>query len=75
MKIDKKTLEMVSGLPDDKLWKMLSLLASASGVKLPGNAPDPKTMAGLRRAAKDLSEDDLSRAAEIFGKFKEGRRE
>lgn len=74
MKIDRKTMEMLSVLPDDKLWQMLSLIASASGVKLPKGEPDPKTMAGLRSAAGSLSDSDIARATEIFKKYKEGRR-
>ena len=74
MKIDKKTLSMLSSLPDDKLWQMVSVIASASGVRLPSSAPDEKTMAGLRSAVSELSDGDISRAAEIFSKYKEGRR-
>lgn len=74
MKIDKKTMDMLAALPDDKLWQMLSLIASASGIKLPKGEPDPKTIAGLRAAAGSLSDDDIARATEIFSKYKEGRR-
>ncbi len=74
MKLDRKTLDMLSALPDDKLWQMLSVIASASGVRLPSEKPDPKTMTGLRRAVSDLSDGDIARAAEIFSKYKEGKR-
>ena len=75
MKIDKKTIDMLAALPDEKLWQMLSVIASASGVRLPANAPDKKTMAGLRHAVAELSDGDISRAAELFGKYKEGRKD
>ncbi len=73
MKLDKKTIDMFAALPDDKLWQMLSVIASASGVRLPPNAPDEKSMAGLRRAVADLSDGDIARASEIFAKYKEGK--
>ena len=74
MKIDKRTLDMLSALPDDKLWQMLSVIASASGVRLPSEKPDSKAMAGIRNAVSELSDGDISRAAEIFAKYKEGSR-
>ena len=74
MKIDKKTLDMLSSLPDDKLWQMLSVIASASGVRLPSDKPDAKAMAGLRCAVSELSDGDITRATELFSKYKEGRR-
>lgn len=75
MKIDKKTLEMLAALPDDKLWQMLSVIASTSGVRMPQNKPDEKTMAGLRRAVSELSDGDIERATKLFDKYKEGRKD
>lgn len=74
MKIDKKTLDMFASMPDDKLWRMISVIASTSGVKLPSNIPDEKSMAGLRHAVSELSDKDIERASEIFDKYKEGKR-
>ena len=73
MKLDKKTLEMLSALPDDKLWQMVSVIASASGIRLPKSKPDAKTMAGLRGALTELSDGDIDRATKLFNKYKEGR--
>ena len=74
MKIDKKTIDMLASMPDDKLWQMLSVIASASGVRLPADRPDSKTMSGLRHAVTELSDTDISRATELFSKYKEGKR-
>ena len=73
MKIDKKTLDMLSTLPDDKLWQMISVIASTSGIRLPSSKPDEKTMAGLRCAVSNLSDGDIDRATELFSKYKEGK--
>lgn len=74
MKIDKKTLSMLSALPDDKLWQMLSVIASASGIRLPSDRPDETTMVGIRNAVSEISDGDISRATEIFTKYKEGKK-
>ena len=75
MKIDKKTIDAIAALPDDKLWQMLSLIASASGMKLPREMPDKKTLAGIRGAAGEIGDGDIDRATEILSKYKEGRRD
>ncbi len=73
MKIDKKTLDMLASLPDDKLWQMVSVIASTSGIRLPSSKPDEKTMTGLRCAVSELSDEDIDRATKIFSKYKEGK--
>lgn len=74
MKLDKRSIEMLASLPDDKLWQMLSVIASASGIKLPKNRPDELTMAGLRCAVTELSDSDIERAVKLFDTYKEGRK-
>ena len=73
MKLDKKSLDMLASLPDEKLWQMVSVIASASGIRLPKDRPDEKTMAGLRCAVSELSDGDIDRAAKLFDKYKEGK--
>lgn len=46
MKIDKKTLDMLSSLPDDKLWQVLNVIASSSGISL-GAPPNDKEQIAL----------------------------
>ena len=74
MKLDKKTIDMLAALPDEKLWQLLSVIASASGIRLPKNMPDEKSMAGLRSTITELSDGDIDRAAKLFEKYKEGQR-
>ena len=65
MKIDKKTLEMLSALPDAKLWAMLRILAASAGLALPEKTPDAAQMRNLRAALSDVGDDDIRRAAEL----------
>lgn len=74
MKLDKKTLDLLSSLPDDKLWQMMRLVSASAGAALPEKMPDAKKMAGLRAALSDVSEGDLDRAAELIGIYKGEKR-
>ena len=70
MKIDKKTLEAVSALPDAKMWTFLRIAASAAGVSLPEKTPDAEAMKNLRAALSDVGEDDIKRAAQLAAIYK-----
>ena len=74
MKLDKKTLDMLSSLPDDKLWQMMRLVSASMGAALPDKAPDAKKMVNLRRAFENVGEDDLARASELIDIYKGGRK-
>ena len=65
MKIDKKTLDMLSSLPDDKLWQVLNVIASSSGISLGAPPNDKEQIARLREAMGSVTENDLDRAAQI----------
>ena len=65
MKIDKKTLDMLAALPDDKLWAALRLVASTAGLALPERMPAPEQMRNLRAALGDVGDGDIRRAAEL----------
>ena len=69
MVIDKKTLDSLLTLPDDKLLGMLSLAAGSVGVSLPGRSPDPAVIAGLRALLTDVSDADIARAGELLGLY------
>ena len=62
MKIDKKTLDMLSSLPDDKLWQVLNVIASSSGISLVAPPNDKEQIARLREAMGSVTENDLDRA-------------
>ena len=72
MKFDKKTLDMLSSLPDDKLWQVIKMIASTTGIKLGDKKPDKEQMAGLRAAMGNLTDGDLERATEIIDIYKGG---
>lgn len=75
MFIDKKTLDMLLALSDEKLCQMLRLLSSGSGSKLDFGEPDRETVAGIRGALSQLTERDLSRAEELITAYKKAKKE
>ena len=70
MKIDKKTLDMLSSLPDDSLWKMICAIGAQSGIDLSSVSVSPSDIAKLRSAMGNLNDSDISRAAEILEEAK-----
>lgn len=74
MKIDKKTLDMLSSLPDDKLWQMMRIVSASMGASLPDKMPEAQKMSGLRAALSDVNDGDLDRAAELIGIYKGEKR-
>lgn len=73
MKLDKKTLDMLKTLPDEKLWQMLRVVALSIGVSVPDKMPDADKMAGFRAALDNIGDGDLERATEIIDIYKGGK--
>ncbi|MBQ2729281.1 MAG: hypothetical protein IJF69_00740 [Clostridia bacterium] len=66
MKLDKKTLDMLSSLPDESLWKMICAIGSASGIDLTDVKVKPGELEKLRCAVNNLTDNDIVRAQEIL---------
>lgn len=73
MKIDKKTVDTICRMSDDKLWGAVRLFASSSGIKLPSKQLSPAEMQKLRRTLSTLTDTDISRATEILKTYKGSR--
>lgn len=74
MKLDKKTLDMISSLPDEKLWQIINVIAVQTGMTVNSKMPDKEKMSQIRSAMSNLTDGDLSRAAEIFDLLKGGNK-
>lgn len=70
MKIDKKTLDALGTLPDDKLWPLLRMVCSSAGLTLPVQMPSPEQMQNLRSAMSNVADSDLQRAAQLAAIYK-----
>ena len=71
MMIDKKTLDALLNLPDDKLMQMLKI---AVGGDIPIKDVSPSTVAGLRDVLGKVTNEDISRAIELLSIYKNGKR-
>ncbi len=74
MKIDKKTIDMLSSLPDDSLWRMIVAIGSSQGFDLSGMNVRPEDISKLRSAMGTLTDSDISRALEIMESAKKQKR-
>lgn len=72
MKIDKKSLDALSSLPDDQLIGMLRLFGSGAGIELKNKSFSHDEVEKLRVALRSLNENDVSRAMEIYDQLKHG---
>lgn len=72
MIIDKKLLNSMLALPDEKLFSMISVAASSVGAAPPKKCPDAATMSGLRRLLAELTDDDIARAGELLALYRAG---
>lgn len=70
MKIDKKTLDMLSALPDESLWKIICAIGSQSGIDLSKVRIKEGEMDKLRSAMATLTDEDIDRASEILSSCK-----
>ena len=70
MKLDKKMIDQMLSLPDDKLWQMFQLLSMGSGLKMGDKAPDPAGMRKLRAVLEDITDADIARVLELIDLYK-----
>lgn len=73
MRIDKKTIDMLCRMPDDKLWGTLKLFASSQGIDLSSKRMSPRDMQKLRYTLSTLTDSDIARATDIIKTYKNGR--
>lgn len=66
MKIDSKTIGMLKALPDDAFWKIITSIASGSGIDLSGMKPSHGELEKLRETLSKLTDSDIDRAMEIL---------
>lgn len=71
MKIDKRTIESLLQLPDDKLIMMIRAI---SGGEFPKNEPDAKSVAGLRTVLSKVTDADVERALQLISLYKSSKK-
>ena len=66
MRIDKKTVDMLSALPDESLWKMICAIGASSGFDLSKINLKEGELDKLRSAMGQITDDDIIRATQIL---------
>lgn len=70
MKINKNTVDKISSLSDDKLWRVICSLGNSSGIDLSTVKVTPAELDKVRLAMSQLTDDDIVRATEIISSCK-----
>lgn len=65
MKLDLKTVSMLAGMPDDRLWATLKLMSSGMGIELPERKRRRIDYDALRFTLSRITEEDIRRMNEI----------
>ena len=66
MRIDKRTVDKIAGMPDDRLWKMILSLGASKGIDLSSIKVSPAELDKIRAALTQMTDDDIVRAMEIL---------
>ena len=74
MTLDKKAVEMLLALDDRSLSAVIKRLAKDAGIPADALNLNESQIAGLRTALSLANEDDLKRASELIGNFKNTKR-
>ena len=74
MTFDKKTLDMILTLDDDKLVTIIKRLAANSGIDISNMNITQRDLNGLRSALSMATDSDIERAGDLIKSYKEGKR-
>lgn len=73
MRFDRRKVEMLTSMSDERMWGTIKLFASANGVDLSRRKVTPRDLTNLRRMLQSLTDEDLRRVGELTDVFKYGR--
>ncbi len=71
MRIDKKTVDKIAGMPDDRLWKMILSLGASKGLDLSSVRVSSAELDKIRAALTQMTDEDIVRAMEILDACKD----
>ena len=71
MKLDRKTITMLSGMPNDRLWSTLKLFASGMGMELSERKRKGIDYDALRYTLSRITDEDICRVNEISETYKD----
>ena len=72
--LDKRAIDMLMNLDDDKLILVIKKLISDAGIDPNTVNIGKKEIAGIRAALSGATDGDISRAAELIKQYKNGKK-
>ena len=73
MTLDKKTLDKLLSLDDDRLISIIRVIAAESGVDLGNFNISPSDLTGIRAALSVATDSDIQRAGELLKNYKNAK--
>ena len=73
MRIDKKKIEKLCSMSDERLWSAVKFFAGSLGADLSRKRVKPGDIEKLRRTLNALTEDDITRINRLAEVWKYGR--
>ena len=74
MMLDKRAIDMLLTLDDEKLARVIKKIASDAGIDPSTVNIGERELAGLRAALSSATDGDLARAGELLKQYKDGKR-
>jgi hypothetical protein len=74
MLLDKKTLDMLLSLDDDKLALVIKKIAADAGIPPQSLSIGKSEISGIRSALSMATDSDISRALELIKNYKNGKK-
>ena len=70
--INRKSIDKLLEMPDDRLMTMLKLLMGSTGVDVSGKKFDESTIRKIRAVLEEVTDEDLERIDVLMKRYREG---
>ncbi len=70
--INKKAIDKLLEMPDDRFLAMLKILLGSTGMDMSGKQFDEKTVRKIRAVLREVTDEDLKRVDALMQRYKEG---
>lgn len=75
MVFNKKTIEKMLEMPDDRLLAMLKIVLGSAGIDLGKKSPDAKTVKKIRALLSEITDEDIARVTYLAERYRNGGRD
>lgn len=72
--IDRKLIESLNELSDERLWHMFCMLMSGAGMDMGRKKYDPKRVHGIRALLSAVTDEDICRVNELIEQYNNNKK-